>query len=241
MNCYALAFLLFASFQIQAFGHFVWIIPGKDKQPLLIFSDQMGPDDVVPVSKISQTKIFQLNGNSKRIEMKRDGNAYRLLTNAKGVMVLGGICEYGVLQKGKGEPFLLIYHPKAILGDPASQQQAAADKASDKLTLQILEVSREGKQRRGQVLYQGKPLGRAEVIINVPGRKRRIKTETSKSGFFTYPNPTDKGLINIRTRHFEDKDGTHLGKKYLVIRHYATLTIPIRTAAKEASASPKKH
>src|SRR5689334_19374983 len=104
----------------SAQAHFVWILPGAGGKAAVVFSDALAPDDAVPVTKISKTELFVRGSDGQKVKVKatEGKQAYAAAVEAKGSQVLAGVTPYGVLQRGKDEPFLLTYHSKAILGWP---------------------------------------------------------------------------------------------------------------------------
>src|SRR5260370_11207217 len=102
-------------------AHFIWLVPQEDKgTALMIFSDTLEPDANVAIKKIAHTKLFARSGvKGEALPVKTDDakDAYRVTVDrdAEGPVIVGGVCRYGVISKGKGDPFLLMYYPKAIL------------------------------------------------------------------------------------------------------------------------------
>lgn len=216
-------------------AHFIWIAPDGTNTARVVFSEDTTPDDIVPVTKIAQTKIYQRGNGRFPVQMVQNNASY--VIKLRQAFTLGGVCVYGVLKKGDAAPFLLVYHPKAVLGERAEELRQQAKENWKKLGLQILlsnDLEAKGKLQ-GNVIWKGKPVA-AEVVATVPGRKR-IKTNTNDRGEFSIPLPADSGLIAIRARWIQKDTGKFQGKDYQEVRHYATLTIPAQAFAAVATSA----
>src|SRR5207249_1584817 len=125
-----------------------------------------------------------------------------------------------VLQRGEGDPFLLCYYPKTVV--EIAQANELWFRTCPKLPLEIVPSKGDGAVR---VLWQGKPLADAEMILLVPGQKE-IVGKTDSEGRYVLPRDTagKPGLYALRTRHVEKKAGEHDGKKYKEVRHFASMT-----------------
>ncbi|HYT94305.1 MAG TPA: DUF3386 family protein, partial [Gemmataceae bacterium] len=220
-RCWTVSLLLLVC-AAPARAHFVWIVPEKETAALVIFSDSLQPDSDVPIAKIAQTELFARDTDNKTTTLKAMAakDAYRVVAPAKGASLIGGVCRYGVIQRGKAEPFLLVYHAKTIVGNPPS----GGWQPWDRLALQIIPV--EGISR-ARVLWQGKPLRDAEVIVRAPGQDKEVERRTNEEGIVSLDKATAAGIYGIRARHSEMKAGEEGGKKYKEVRHYATLTFRV--------------
>jgi uncharacterized GH25 family protein len=224
-----LLLLALAAVPVQA--HFIWIVPegtGGTKAKV-IFSEGLEPDEAVPVEKIAATRLHVRNGDGKvaAIDWNKGEHAYLVSVPEKGPAVLGGVCQYGVIQRGEGKPFLLAYYPKLICGE------VTAAKPWDKLALEIVPQGAE----TFQVLFGGKPVADTEVVVLPPAsdRKETLKTDAKGEFMIRFAKP---GLYGIRARHVEAKAGEYEGKKYEEVRHYATLVF--RVAERQAEKATAK-
>lgn len=201
-------------------GHFIWIVPdGSDStKAKVVFSDSLAPDEAVPIEKIAATKLMVRDAAGKvaPLDWKKGEHAYLVRVPEKEPAVVGGVCHYGVIQRGQDKPYLLAYHPKLLRGE----LQAA--KAWDKLALELVPQ----EAGRFQVLFAGKPVADAEVVVLPPGADKPETLKTDAKGEFKVKS-TVPGLYGLRTRHTEAKTGEHEGKKYEEVRHYATLVFQI--------------
>jgi uncharacterized GH25 family protein len=200
-------------------AHFIWIVPDRadNAKAAVVFSEDLKPDEAVPVEKIAAAKLFALDAAGKTIPLdwKKNEHAYQVRVPDKGV-VLGGVCRYGVLERGKDKRFLLAYYPKLIRGaihDAKPWRQLP------------LEIVPRGSGRFG-VFFDGKPAADDEVVVLSPAADNKESLKTDAQGEFKVPS-TVPGLYGIRVRHIEAKAGEHEGKKYDEVRHYATLVFRV--------------
>ena len=128
-----------------ASAHFVWILPPeKDgKVARVVFSDSLQPDKPELLKKIAHTELFMLNEEGTTIPVKftKGEDALEVaLPQGSGGCLLGGICHFGVVQRGQAEPFLLLYYPKSAFGSPTNKERAGEVLMQnwDKLPLQVV-------------------------------------------------------------------------------------------------------
>jgi uncharacterized GH25 family protein len=235
------AFLLLCGLALPARAHFVWIIPDKGaggSDALVVFSDDQAPDPNVSVTKIARTELFAVGADGRTIPLKatEGKDAYRVAALGKGPAVYGGVCRYGVVQKGKAEPFLLVYCAKALVGATLRESPEQFWKATGRLPLEIVPIEGKGMAR---VLYEGKPVADAEVVVMAPGKAESVERKTGADGTFKLDRPEANGLYAIRARHVLPEAGKEGGKSYKEMRYYATLTFPV-SAAGSAGSGPAK-
>jgi hypothetical protein len=223
-----------------ASAHFIWLIPEGDRNAAqMIFSDSLEADANVPISKIAQTKLLARcaqEGDPSDIKMTQGKNAFMITVENTGPHQLGGTCQYGVLTKGKKEPFLLMYHPRTAVGLSAKELPLAnLWQPWPTLPLQIVQT----KDDPGsfQVLWQGKPLPDAEVTLLVPGLDESLTRKADGKGRFALEPAKTGGLYGIRAGHIELRSGQIDGKEFKEVRHYATLTLPVSGPAVKKSSS----
>src|SRR5208283_4452933 len=130
MNRCLFSLLVLAVSSTVARAHFIWIVPDdKGATAQVIFSDSLQPDAPDLLAKIAKTEVFVRTAEAKTIPLKwtesKEQNSYIISVEGAGDRTLGGVCRYGVIQRGNSEPsFLLNYHAKAFLGWPL---EAAAE------------------------------------------------------------------------------------------------------------------
>lgn len=218
---------------VPARAHFIWLVPdadGKGHSAQLVFSDTLGPDEAVLISKVAQTKLFAragLKGADVPVTMTPQKHSYRVTVKAtEGPILIGGICQYGVLARGKSEPFLLMYYPKLLVKAGATPERGSwVSEGTERLPLEIVPVV--GTKPQLRVLWRGKPAAGVEVSLVVPGHDDAVEAKTDAQGLVAIVAPKADGTYGVRAKHIEKKAGALNGKKYAEVRHYATLTFPI--------------
>lgn len=228
---------------LPAQAHFIWLLPPKDRDGTtaqMVFSDSLAPDAKVPIGNIKQTKLFSQVGNASKapVKMKEDKGHFQIIPeiNGEGMVLVGGVCEYGVIQKAKSEPFLLMYYPKAIWFTGKTREDSAWSYEGDKeMRLEIVGVP---KQKALKVLWEGKPAANLEVDLIVPGYDEKVELKTDENGqvdVAKYP-PKVSGYAGMLAKKIENKAGKFKDKSYKAIHHYATLTVYLQGR----TASPKE-
>lgn len=221
-----------------ASAHFIFLIPSSDqKSATMVFSDELGPDENVAISKIAKTKLHAIDAAGKRVEvkMKEQKHHYDVAVDGAQPLMIGGICEYGVLTK-KGDPYLLCYYPKTVLVSSDGPDKKTArwfTEGSKELPLEVV-LESEGSPKM-KVVFQGKPLAGAEVVVLFDHADLEDYTaKTDEKGVMDMSvviveklmnSKAQPNLIAIRVKHVEKKDGEFDGKKYAEVRHYATMTV----------------
>lgn len=202
-------------------AHFPFIVPEADGAKVkVVFSDTLEPDTNVNIEKLTGTKLTlrDASGKESPLEWSKGAGFYLVNVPGSGPRMVFGITDYGVLQKGEGKPFRLVYHPKAVLGD-----LGRAATLGDRAAFEIVSVGDAGKVKF-QVLASGKPLADCETTVLLPGGKKSA-VKTDADGFT--PAFEQTGRFGVYAKRFEAKSGEHAGQKYDEVRHYATLVADI--------------
>ncbi len=214
-----LALSLLVGISAPAFGHFIWILPDAKSQHQadVVFSDDFAPDSNVDVKKIANFKAFGVGKDGKAVALpaKLGEHRYQITLPEGSPRVIVGTCEYGVLEKGKSKPYLLVYHAKLMAGNAPSGAPTTP-----------LEIVRKD-HRTFQVLFQGKPAPQAEIVIEEKERDGSEKGQTNADGTFDL-SKKPSGWYGLRAKWVEAKAGEANGKKYEEIRHYATLFCEVK-------------
>jgi uncharacterized GH25 family protein len=234
-----------------ASAHFPWIVPSADgSKAMVVFSDTLDPDKEVSITKLKGLKLGAWAAEGEKgqaLQLAEKEHAYEV-TVPKGLPVLGGVCHYGVVARGKGDPFLLVYHPKAIADATPGPIPGTLGKSPN--GEQAFEIVVNATRGAGKphvtgftVLFRGKPLPDAEVVVMVPGVDKHVEGTTDKEGGFTFTVDHNKhpGLYGVRARHVEKKEGKFADKEYREVRHYATLVFRVAPSAggvKQAKQEP---
>jgi hypothetical protein len=208
-------------------AHFVWIVPDKEGATAqVVFSEIPEPDSPKFLDKIAKTQLYLRHADNREVPLKwtRGKEAYQVALPGEGPRTVGGVCCYGVTQRGDSDPFLLMYYAKAHLARETGRKPLPST-AWERLPLEIVQAKGNDLERF-QVLWQGKPVAGAEVVFLPPGQDKLEKRTTDKAGMFDLGS-FKAGVYGIRARHVEDKDGEHEGKKYKEVRHYTTLVVQV--------------
>jgi hypothetical protein len=207
-------------------AHFLWVVPDKGAATAqILFSDDLTPDRPELLARLAHTQWYARDNSGKTTPVKwaatKDG--YSLAAPAKGPTLLGGTCSYGVVKRGKDDPFLLHYHAMALVGaSPENRPSEIVYAPWDVLPMQILPAR--GTARGFVVLFQGQPLADAEVVVQPTGQEKAETLQTNARGVFELAEQP-QGRWALRARHIEKKAGTQDGKDYKEIRHYVTRVV----------------
>jgi hypothetical protein len=209
-------------------AHFIWIVPDKDRKEVhVFFSDDLKPDDPKLLVRIAKSDVFSIAPDGKTAPLKwtEQKDRYLLAQPEKGPMqAYGLVCPAGVVQRGKAESFLLTYYAKYVLPRGG---EAVPDKPCDRLTLEIVSVG--GPDFK--VLWEGKPLADAEVIVVAPGEDKPKELKTDKNGMVGVQF-IKNGVHGLRARFVQAKAGEQDGRAYKEVRTYSTYVMNVNLKAK---------
>jgi uncharacterized GH25 family protein len=209
---------LTAALAAAARAHFVFVVPQPDgKSVRVVFSEELEPDPGVDIGKAAGLKLTArlADGRAAPVALKaaEDHLAGEL---PAGAGLVSGRLDYGVLEKGGGKPFLLVYHPKAVLA--GADPKAAAPGGAAPVEI----VPAFGGKPAFRVLAAGKPAAGVEVNVLLPdGGKKKVTTGPDGAT----PGFDAPGRYGAWARHTEAEAGELGGKKYAEVRHYATLVV----------------
>ena len=131
-------------------------------------------------------------------------------------MLCSALSTTASCKRGDAKPYLLAYHPKAVLGAVAADKLALGEKV---LPVEIVPVV-SGSDVKFRFLAAGKPVADAEVTVIKPDGSK-AKSKTGKDGL-TEAFPA-KGRYGAWAKDVVAEPGELGGKKYDEVRHYATL------------------
>jgi uncharacterized GH25 family protein len=211
-------------------AHHIWIIPDKPdgSKAKAVFADFLEPDKPEMLAKIGHAKLHVRDAAGKVSPLtwkkgtwKKGEDTFLLDVPGEGERTVGGECVYGIVThdhrlRKEVDPYLLAYYPKAIFNP------AADSKPWDKLPLEIVPAV-SGDEVRLRVLFRGKPAAGAEMRVH-PSDGEREDFKTDEKGEVKVPFKA-AGVYGFQTRHIEAKGGEHDGKKYVEVRHYASLVL----------------
>jgi len=207
-------------------AHFVFVVPQPDgKTVRVVFSDDLEPDENVAIEKIAKLKLNAIlfEGKTAEIPLKQEKHHLEGALGSDKLQILFGSFIYAVMQKGTDKPYLLMYHPQALVRGCTPALPNAAVKAP----IQII-PQRTAAGLRFQAIVDGNPKADVEITVILPAGSedgKRVKTVTDKDGFTQAFK--QKGDFGAWAKHVETKSGEFDGKKYEEIRHYASLTVEI--------------
>ena len=101
----------------------------------------------------------------------------------RGLRVVHGVSDLGVMQRGNTKPFLLVYHPKTI---PATLSILRVT-LGDQTPVEIVPVGKVG-DISFRLLAQGKPVVNAEVNLVLPDGERTKVTTNDDGQTSAFPN-----------------------------------------------------
>lgn len=222
MTRYLLTAITAAALALSASAHFVFIVPAKDAKTIqVVMSEVLEPDDQVGSEKFTAIKLSARTADGKVISLSHQKKEHELVAEVPAdARLIYGSVPYGVMQKGDAKPYLLAYHPKAVL---ASCDEKLATLGSS-AAAEVVPTGTNGKMMF-TVLAAGKPVADAEVNLILPdGAKEKVKTNAQgQTKAFAA-----SGRYGLWVKVNETKTGDLDGKKYEEIRHYATLVIDVK-------------
>jgi hypothetical protein len=222
-------------------AHFIFLLPKPDGKAEAVFSDGLEPDDAKLLAKIKHA-TFGLIAGDKMTKLKAVQNKDVLAIDdtGKDPAWVQGVCSYGVLDKGSG-PFLLTYYCRGLVNDTVPRSLAAKHMAPAISTLKLdIVLSLDPKaDPKAQVLWEGKPVEGAEVVLYVPGGKGS-EGKTDAKGYFKLEPAKENGIYGVRAKHVAKKKGKSGDKEYDEERSYSTMTFLVSDVRKTAADAPPK-
>jgi hypothetical protein len=226
-----------------SWGHFIWVVPNEQStEAQVFFSDSLEPDDPKLLPKIAKTDLFLRQGDKAPVAVKwiQGKDAYLVKIDDKAATVLSAVCDYGVIQKGTADPFLLKYNATTAL----KRSPDFSLKPFDRLDLEVQAVPEAGGYIVAKVLWRGKPLEGAEVVYVGEIAEKPAEAKSDKNGVAWLGKAgsvnQQVGAYGVRAKHVEAKEGEFDGKKYKEVRHYSTLVFQGQAAKKAAADTPEE-
>ena len=215
MRYWLITFFVFAM-ATPAFGHFIFIVPDQDGKSLkVVMSESLQVDDAITLGPIAALKLNSTGSDGKVVAIALKPEEHHLTGSVTGSQVIYGSLDYGVTDRG-GQPFLLKYHPKVIVGNvPAAKQHVANVPAQ-------IEPERGTDGLRFRVLSGDKAAANVDVTVLLPdGNTKKVKTD----GEGRTPAFSASGRYGLWARLVENTVGEYQDKKYSQVRHYPTLVV----------------
>ena len=224
----ALALCLTPAF---AAAHWIWIYPdaADGRKGDVVFAHVPKPDDNPKLlDRLTGAKLWVRTADGeKALEPKRGEKSYTFTLPAPTATV-GGVNEYGVVQKGDAKPFRLVQCPKLVLG--------ADEKPWAKLPIEIV-PRRAGADLVLTVYFRGKPAPAGlPVTAHTLDGNEPAPLETDAQGTVTF-KPKGAGFVGFTVPHTVAEAGEFGGKKYEEARYSASLLV--RAAVPAAKGDPE--
>jgi hypothetical protein len=231
------AMTLLLGMTVPAWGHFVFLLPSEGGRTVrAVFSDTPAPDRPELLKKVAHTRFTsRVAGRDFPLKAEAVKSALEMTVGGEGPAWVVGVCSYGVTTRGK-EPFLLSYYCKTLMGTTPGVSPGAEVLGQRFAALKLEVVPVPGKEPAARVLWEGKALPEAAVVLYVPGKDKAVETKADKDGLVKLERAKKGGIYGVRAFHEEKQKGTHDGKAYSSMRSYSTLTLP--AAALETAALP---
>lgn len=208
----SLSILVFLFACTPVFGHFVYIVPQSDGKTLqVVFSETLEEDPAVSLGPIAKLQLLTRGATGADTALDAQAHDHSMTARAPVNGIVHGTITYGISTRG-GQPFLLKYHPKAILGSIPADRQSLGN-------VELVPTSLP-QGLRFQVLSQQKPVAQADVTVLLPDNTSK-KVTTDAEGWT--PRFEAPGRYGAWARVVEKSAGEHEGQKYTEIRHYPTL------------------
>ncbi len=225
MNRWLTAALAACVATAAAQAHFVFVVPDA-KAPgkiTVVFSDSLAADENIPAAKFTATKLTcrEAAGKPAAVDHTAGDHSLTATLPGRGPRVVVGELTYGVSGREGMKPFLLVYHPKAIVA-------GASWTLGESAPVELVPAGEPGKPRL-RFLAAGKPVADAEVTV-MKADDTREKLKTDAAGYT--PVFAASGRYGAWAKSSEAKSGEHGGKKYEEVRHYATLVADAPPASK---------
>jgi uncharacterized GH25 family protein len=232
------ALVLLLAVTVSAQAHFVFILPVEgSRKAQVVFSDTLKPDRAELLKKIAHTKFSaRVDGKDVAVKASMGKDTLDMTVPGEGPAWVVGVCDYGVSTRGK-EPILLTYYCKAIVGMNAPQKADFFEQTFPSLKLDVVGVAPEKDGLKVKVLWEGKPLANAEVVLYVPGKDKPVEKKTDTEGVVKLEDPAKKGVYGIRAAHTVKKSGKLGDQEYAIQRSYYTLTFPTFTTLRSGEST----
>jgi hypothetical protein len=214
-----LAIVLLAAAVAQA--HFVFVVPDAEgRQARVIISESLLVDPEVNPELVRPSQLkLRSGGKDVALELAQTRDSYVVQVAGSGTRVVHGVTNLGVSTQGPdGKPHVLIYYPKAIIGDPFDPQTTVGANA----VVELVPV-RDASGLRLKLIARGVPKADAEVTLVTPEGDRKLRT--NDAGLTEVI--TTRGQLGSWARLWEESPGTRNGDSYSQVRHYATLTFSV--------------
>ena len=149
-----------------------------------------------------EVKSYVDAGHEVALKTSMGKDTIDMTVNGEGPTWVIGVCPYGVFTRGK-EPMLLTYYCKTIVGmNPAVPQPLETlEQTFASLKVDVVPLLKAKGGPTVKVLWEGKPLADAEVVLYVPGKSDTFEKKTDKDGLVKLEQGTKDGIYGVRAAH----------------------------------------
>jgi uncharacterized GH25 family protein len=234
MRKFLASLALLVALTTLAQAHFVFLLPQPDGKVHAVFSDDLEPDNEKLLAKIKHSQFGIVAGDklAKRTATQK-GDVLEIAETGNAPAWIQAVCPYGVLTKGDNT-FFLAYYARGLANHklPRSLKTAYSSTAISTLKLDVVLKLETEAEPRALVLWNGKALAGAEVILYVPGKKGTVEATSDAQGYVSLPAAEANGIYGIRARHIVKEPGKYDGKDYPETRAYTTVTFLVSDVRK---------
>lgn len=203
-------------------AHFIWLAVA-DETINVYFGELPEADDPEFLKGIATAKVWSRAADGKlQAVVVKLGEESLVAPVPAGADLVCLAHNYGVIARG-GSEFSLRYYAKTFPTSPEKAWPRVNDQ--EKLPLEVSPAWQDGKLTL-TVTWQGKPAADVEVTLDGPGLADVVQ-QTDKNGQ-TIVELKEGGQLAARAKLVEETAGKQDGKSYKSIRHYSTLTLPVK-------------
>src|SRR5262249_26377168 len=152
--------------------------PEPDGTSAKVFiSETLQPDPAVGVQLVAGAKLNLRSASGKEtlLNLVKTGDAYVVEVEGQGLRLGHGDADLGLSPDGSTKPYLVLYHPKTILGDAFDSKTVVGESAP----VEIVPAGKSGNLTL-RLLAHGNPLPNAEITAILPdGSQKKLKTDAS--------------------------------------------------------------
>jgi uncharacterized GH25 family protein len=230
LKIWAIAAAICLTLSNSVFAHFLWIVRAADSQANadrvhVYFSELAEPDDPDLLERFKEVTVWQVERDKapRKFTVAKEDDSLTAVNEKPALDSLLVLhYDYGIVSRNN-ETFLLHYYAKTgpEAGAPAWQQTDCREWLALDLIPELTDAG-----VKVNVLWQGEPLEGSQVIVVGPNIND-IEATTGEDGTIEF-KPGGPGTYSIRARHMQAGEGARDGKAYSSVRHYSTLSLPLK-------------
>jgi hypothetical protein len=225
--------LTFSLLAGRASAHFPFVLPEADgSKATVVLSETLAVDESVKTDRLAgglKLSLRDAAGQDAPLAATTAAHSMTVPLTGSGTRTVHGVADFGVRQRGDSPAYLLVYYPKAILGD-AFDAKTVVGKG---VPIELIPAKTE-KGIRFRLVADGKPFAGQEVKIIHPDAGQSTQKTDADGYTESFAQP---GRYGAWARHWVDAAGKRGEQAYTQERRYATLVAEHAAAtAKTASA-----